>query len=45
MSSRGPVRIDPHLAFAAGIDPAEAQGRSLDAAAAAKFSRDTGDDR
>jgi hypothetical protein len=44
MSSRGPVGgIEPHLAFAAGIDPAEAQGMTLGAVAAAKFSRDTGD--
>ena len=44
MSSRGPVSIiEPHLAFAAGLDPADAQGMSLSAVAAAKFSRDTGD--
>ena len=44
MSSRGPVgSIEPHLAFAAGLDPADAQGLSLSAVAAAKFRRDTGD--
>lgn len=43
MSSRGPVRIGSHLAFAAGLSPEEAQGMSLTAIAAAKFNRDTRD--
>lgn len=46
MSSRGPVRIDPHLAFAAGLAPAEAATMSLGSVAAAKFNRDSrSDDR
>lgn len=44
MSSRGPVRIDGHLAVAAGLDPVAAQRMSLTGVAAAKFDRDTGDD-
>lgn len=44
VSTRGPVRIGSHLAFAAGLSPEEAQGMSLTAIAAAKFNRDTRDD-
>ena len=44
MSTRGPVRIGSHLAFAAGLTPEEAQGMSLTAIAAAKFNRDSRDD-
>jgi hypothetical protein len=44
MSSRGPVRVGSHLAFAAGLTPEEAEGMSLSAIAAAKFNRDTRDD-
>ncbi len=47
MSSRGPVVLtsaDAHLAFAAGLTPAEARGMSLTEVAAAKFNRDTRDD-
>lgn len=44
MSSRGPIRIGTHLAFAAGLTPGEAEGMSLTEIAAAKFARDTGSD-
>ena len=44
MSTRGPVRVGSHLAFAAGLTADEAQGMSLNAIAAAKFNRDSRDD-